>query len=571
MKRRSGLGLLALSALLLASPVFAGGDIASLTRGAHGLLFHNLAANGGGSLVVTGPGGFSSQQDFAAASVASFELSADMADGLYSYELVLSPRIDSATRRAMDRARAAGDAAAARALAASLRIEPISGSFTVSNGAIVNDQRVESVAAVSRAGSGFEATSGAAALDNVNAAAQTITTDLIVQGSECVGVDCVSSESFGFDTLRLKENNLRIHFNDTSSSASFPSNDWRIVANDSTNGGGNYLAIEDSTAGTQPFRVDAGAGANAMRIESGGNVGIGNSNPVVELHVTDGDSPTLRLEQNGSSGFTPQTWDVAGNEANFFVRDVTNGSQLPCKSRPGADDNTLVLDNDNNVGIGILNATSALHVFRNDGTAALLVQDTSVSDSTTNTLMTLEANDPVAFVLNNTTQSGTWEVRRSNSGLSFDNATVGTDVVFFDSGQLRLRRGDGSGNSTEIFNVDSNGDATATSFTGSSDRNLKENFVDVDESEILEKVAAMPMTRWNFITEGKKVQHIGPMAQDFHAAFGLGKDNRHISMVDADGVALAAIQALYQELQAKKKELETVHQRLEALEAKLAQ
>ena len=57
--------------------------------------------------------------------------------------------------------------------------------------------------------------------------AQTIATDLIVQGSECVGFDCVSSESFGFDTQRYKENNLRIHFNDTSSSASFPSNDWR--------------------------------------------------------------------------------------------------------------------------------------------------------------------------------------------------------------------------------------------------------------------------------------------------------------------------------------------------------
>jgi hypothetical protein len=53
-------------------------------------------------------------------------------------------------------------------------------------------------------------------------AAQVFTTDVIVQGSECVGFDCATSESFGSDTLRLKENNLRIHFDDTSSSASFP-------------------------------------------------------------------------------------------------------------------------------------------------------------------------------------------------------------------------------------------------------------------------------------------------------------------------------------------------------------
>jgi hypothetical protein len=62
--------------------------------------------------------------------------------------------------------------------------------------------------------------------------AQVFATDVIVQGSMCVGIDCATSESFGFDTQRFKENNLRIHFNDTSASASFPSNDWRITIND---------------------------------------------------------------------------------------------------------------------------------------------------------------------------------------------------------------------------------------------------------------------------------------------------------------------------------------------------
>ena len=62
----------------------------------------------------------------------------------------------------------------------------------------------------------------------------------------------------------------------------------------------------------------------------------GTNQPVVDAHIKSGNTPTLRLEQDGSSGFTPQTWDVAGNEAGFFVRDATNGSTLPFRIEPGA-------------------------------------------------------------------------------------------------------------------------------------------------------------------------------------------------------------------------------------------
>ena len=89
--------------------------------------------------------------------------------------------------------------------------------------------------------------------------AQVIATDLIVQGSICAGLDCVNGESFGFDTLRLKENNLRIKFQDTSNSASFPSNDWQITANDSTNGGANKFSIDDIDGGRTPFTIEASA------------------------------------------------------------------------------------------------------------------------------------------------------------------------------------------------------------------------------------------------------------------------------------------------------------------------
>jgi hypothetical protein len=82
-----------------------------------------------------------------------------------------------------------------------------------------------------------------------------------------------------------------------------------------------------------------------------------------------------------------------------------------------------------------------------------------------------------------------------------------------------------------------------------SDRALKEDFESIDERDILERLAALPISKWKYKVEGGDVHHVGPMAQDFAVAFGLGGDDRSISTLDADGVALAAIQALYQEVQ----------------------
>jgi hypothetical protein len=77
------------------------------------------------------------------------------------------------------------------------------------------------------------------------------------------------------------------------------------------------------------------------------------------------------------------------------------------------------------------------------------------------------------------------------------------------------------------------------------DRHLKENFAPVEPSEILEKFAGLRIERWNYKGEDASVRHIGPMAQDFAAAFGVGEDDRHIHPVDAFGVAFAASQALH--------------------------
>src|SRR2546421_6722769 len=84
---------------------------------------------------------------------------------------------------------------------------------------------------------------GSALLAGEAAADFVINDDLIVIGSTCVGLDCKDGEVFNFDTLRLKENNTRIKFEDTSTSAGFPSNDWQLTANDSASGGANKFSI----------------------------------------------------------------------------------------------------------------------------------------------------------------------------------------------------------------------------------------------------------------------------------------------------------------------------------------
>jgi trimeric autotransporter adhesin len=98
----------------------------------------------------------------------------------------------------------------------------------------------------------------------------------------------------------------------------------------------------------------------------------------------------------------------------------------------------------------------------------------------------------------------------------------------------------------------------------SSDRNAKEQFAPVNAQAVLDKVAALPITQWKFKTD-KGVQHIGPMAQDFKAAFNLGTDDKHIAVVDEGGVALAAIQGLNQKLNEKNAEIQELKQSVEEL------
>lgn len=228
-------------------------------------------------------------------------------------------------------------------------------------------------------------TSGKAVADQV------IPDDLIVQGSACIGLDCVNNESFGFDTIRLKENNTRIKFDDTSTSAGFPANDWQLTANDSASGGLNKFSIENTTVGTVPFTVVGSAPTNSLFVDSSGRLGLRTATPGLPIHISIGDTPAQRFEQTSASGFTAQTWDIGANEANFFVRDVTGGSRLPFRIRPGAPTSSIDINAAGNVGVGTASpgffSAIATHILTVHGgtTRGMLELANAATDAAANT------------------------------------------------------------------------------------------------------------------------------------------------------------------------------------------
>ena len=332
------------------------------------------------TLTVTGPEGVAFTKEFKSGNSAEFKLTSAkgerLPDGQYTYELRVGPIISKETKEALKESRDKDDIAEVQRelrKRGALPSNPLvqSGSFAITNGSVILPGAIEgngqarimaepAVAPAVKAPVSSGRTNYKVARHHPRFMVfdQVIPDDLIVQGSICAGLDCVNNENFGFDTIRMKENNTRLQFDDTSTSAGFATNNWQIRANNSASGGASFLAFVDqgatgnSETGTIVFEVDAGAPANSLKVSSIGNIGIGTATPVLDVHANTTDTPAIRLEQNNSGGFTAQTWDIAGNEANFFVRDVTSGSRLPFRIRPGAPTSSIDIAASGNVGIG---------------------------------------------------------------------------------------------------------------------------------------------------------------------------------------------------------------------------
>jgi len=288
-------------------------------------------------LTVIQPNGEAIVKRFAAGRTPSFrllDLGSEMADGQYNYQLRVIPKVSTELKNKLNKARAAGDEAAARKIMreSGLSAAEQSGAFTIRNGSIVAPDQIE--AGSNATGTRTITTDAVKPIKrNIGVEDQVIPDDLIVQGSACIGLDCVNNESFGFDTIRMKENNTRVKFEDTSV-GSFPTNDWQLTANDSASGASSKFSIEDITGSKVPFTVTAGAATNSIFVDSTGRVGFRTSTPVLDLHVSTSNTPALRLEQtNAGMG--------RGRQRSKLLRPRRNGRLAPPLPHPSGRANEL--------------------------------------------------------------------------------------------------------------------------------------------------------------------------------------------------------------------------------------
>jgi hypothetical protein len=535
------------SLLVVGSPLMAEGvgnkpGLVSVHLGGSGAEWLPNGNFGRMTLTVSAPGGAVYRQEFAAGTAPTFGLfdkrGQRLPDGAYNWELVAAPILSQQTREEMRAARRTNneEAIADMQKAGRLPVAPLvqSGSFAIAGGSFVESEGVEPRGAETKK-------SPAAGLPLKD---QVIPDDLIVQGSACVGLDCVNNESFGFDTIRLKENNTRIKFEDTSV-GTFSTNDWQLTANDSASGGASKFSIEDITGSKVPFTITAGASTNSIFVDSTGRVGFRTSTPVLDLHVNTSNTPAIRLEQNNSGGFTAQTWDIAGNEANFFVRDVTGGSRLPFRIRPGAPTSSVDISSDGDVGIGTASPTNKLHVISSlGGAAAMRVQNTSATG-----FSGIEFFDETGTI--------TFFFGVDNAGNSSRfNYVNSQDLRFMANGVERLRFNNNVGGNV----ITAVSGATLTNggvWSSVSSREAKNDIVGLSNGDAFKALKGLNPVTFRYKAEPDE-QYVGFVAEDVPELVATN-DRKHLNSMDVVAVLTKVVQE-------QQKTIEALAAKVEALE-----
>jgi hypothetical protein len=496
--------------------------IADITIGANGIGWTPKVSYARLELTVSGPDGIVISKSFDAGATPYLGLGDNngkyFTDGSYTYELRVIPTLAKRVRSDVE----SGEGIP--------REEPLvqSGYFTILGGGFVIPK------------TGPEGL--AKPLDQI------ILDDLIVDGSLCVGQDCVNGESFGFDTIRLKENNLRIRFVDTSNSASFPTRDWQITVNESSNGGANKFSIDDIDGGRTPFTIEASAPSHSIYVDDGGRVGFGTSTPVADLHVENGNTPTLRLEQDGSSGFTAQTWDVSGNEANFFIRDATNGSTLPLRIRPGAQTSSIDIEADDDI-----NFVNGKIYFKSDGNVGIGTSSpgwsVEVERTGENAAFVVDRTDGATCYINSTDAAG-------NFGTTTDHPvriiTSGTTVMTVnETGNYLDMIGGGYYNGT---------------WNPSSSREVKENIKNLDVEDAMGALNELNPVRYNYIFS-KDEARVGFIAEDVPDIVALN-GRKSLGTMDIMAVLTKVVQEQQKSIQQQQKVIAELNKRITELEKK---
>lgn len=293
------------------------------------------------------------------------------------------------------------------------------------------------------------------------------------------------------------------------------------------------FTVEDATTGTIPFVVSPTAPDYSLHIGSNGTVGIGRLAGAYALMVGDGyNSP--------SSLALGARWKLEPIPQDLRITNLVTGL-----------DAMVIQSSTGNLGLGNLSPSASIHVQRSDGSARLLLDELSTTVIGRN-LLRLRNNGPATFRFENAASGAIWGFGAISAADKFFISKAGAAGL-----NLTL---DGSGNL-----------AIQGTLSQGSDRNAKRDIEAVDARDILQRIAALPISTWSYRADGTNARHMGPMAQDFKGAFGLGANERQIAPLDVASVALAAVQALQHELEDRDARLRALEQALQAIQASVAE
>lgn len=216
----------------------------------------------------------------------------------------------------------------------------------------------------------------------------------------------------------------------------------------------------------------------------------------------------------------------------------------------------LFVDSDGEVGLGTAAPSAPLHIYRDDSTQGFMLLESDTQDTAQDrAMMQLTNNGGIRFQFDNTDLGTAWRFQAATAKAdNFEITKIGTGAI-----ELQL---DASGNLK-----------IAGTLTEMSDVNAKQDIAELQSELVLAKLEQLPVYEWRYKSD-IEAKHIGPMAQDFYATFGLGKDDTQISPRDMAGVNMAAIKALKAENEILKADLANkatamnlMEERLEKLEA----
>jgi trimeric autotransporter adhesin len=334
-----------------------------------------------------------------------------------------------------------------------------------------------------------------------------------------------------------------------------PSND--VTGLDSFVGSGDA----NDVGGNQSF---VGGGDTNVVAGNSAFLGGGGSNVIDADYAFVGGGAYNKVSGNGSA-------IVGGDYVHTQAGNGTIGNQVSgTDSFVGAGDQNTISADQGFVGAGSSNSVAASGGFIGGGTGNAIASSGSfasiiggLANTASGTYASViggyknVASGAYAIVAggNSSTASGTltyaagYHAKAVNNG-SFvwsDYASGSATVSDKKANQFVVRA---SGGTTIYSNEAATSGVSLTAGSGTwaslSDRNAKTAIALLDDASILAKVASLPISAWQYKTE-HGVRHVGPMAQDFYAAFGTGTDDRHITSIDEDGVALSAIKALRRE------------------------